>query len=185
MVIPSEARNLLSPFRHSRSLSPTFVLGDLSGIQSLSFVFLFLSVIPDPDRGSRVFLLFFCFCLSSPTPIGDPECFFCLFVFVCHPRPDRGSRVFLLSFCFCLSSPTPIGDPGCLLFPAFMRITDTGSPKFTNEVQHLVKVLPWDATIHNSPLKTAVKWPAYTPRDTLSAKSRQLWIARHRLWLEN
>ena len=60
-----------------------------------------------------------------------------------------------------------------------------GSPKFTNEVQHLVKVLPWDATRHNSPLKTAVKWPAYTPRDTRSAKLRQLWIARHRRWLEN
>ena len=31
MVIPSEARNLLSPFRHSRRLSPTFVIGDLIG----------------------------------------------------------------------------------------------------------------------------------------------------------
>ena len=49
----------------------------------------------------------------------------------CHPRLGRGSRVFLLSFCFCLSSPTPIGDPGFLLFPAFMKRTDTGSSRLT------------------------------------------------------
>ena len=95
-----------------------------------------------------------------------------------------------------LSSPTPVpdligdpvkewiqaiyGDPGVFAFPASCEENGTGSPKFTNEVQHLVKVLPWDATIHISPLKTAVKWPAYTPRDTRSAKLRQLWIARHR-----
>ena len=52
---------------------------------------------------------------------------------------------------------------GLLLFPLLCEENNTGSPKFTNEVQHLVKVLPWDATIHISPLKTAVKWPAYTP----------------------
>ena len=58
------------------------------------------------------------------------------FAFVCHPRLDRGSRVFVS--------------------PSLCKENDTGSPKFTNEVQHLVKVLPWDATTHNSPLTTAV-----------------------------
>ena len=186
------------PLRHPRPRS---------GIQSLSLVFLFLSVIPDPDRGSRVFAfscvheenghwilafarmtegkgkddrrrrcrhynyqIFFCQAmpLSSPTPIGDPGCLLFpafteepltttslsdtrILAFArmtegkgkddrrrrCRhynylsviPDPDRGSRVFLLSFCFCLSSPTPIGDPGCLLFPAFMKRTDTGSSR--------------------------------------------------------
>ena len=31
-----------------------------------------------------------------------------------------------------------------------------------------------------SPLKSDVKWPDYKPQDTQSAKSRQVWIARHR-----
>ena len=58
-------------------------------------------------------------------------------------------------------------------------------PKFTNEVQHLVKVLPWETNINNSPLKNDVKLPDYVPRDTHSAKSRQVWIARHRRLLES
>ena len=33
----------------------------------------------------------------------------------------------------------------------------TGLPEFTNEVQHLTKVLPWDAAIHISPLKTVAR----------------------------
>ena len=56
--------------------------------------------------------------------------------------------------------------------------------KLTNEVQHLVKVLTWEKDIGISPLKNDVKWPVYTVRDTQSAKSRQVWIARHRRLLE-
>ena len=44
-------------------------------------------------------------------------------------------------------------------------------PKFTNEVQHLVKVLPWETNINNSPLKNDVKFPDYVPR-TLTAPNR-------------
>ena len=50
--------------------------------------------------------------------------------------------------------------------------------KLTNEVQHLVKVLSWERVMDMSPLKRDVKWPDYKPRDTRSAKSRQIWIAR-------
>ena len=50
----------------------------------------YLSVIPDPDRGSRVFLLSFCFCLSSPTPIGDPGCL--LFPALCEEKGSGSSR---------------------------------------------------------------------------------------------
>ena len=55
--------------------------------------------------------------------------------------------------------------------------------KFTNEVQHLAKVLSWEPTITTSPLKTDVTWPVYTPTGARSGKSRQLWIARHQPWL--
>ena len=58
-----------------------------------------------------------------------------------------------------------------------------GGPKLTNEVQHLVKVLSWEKDMDMSPLKRGVKLPDYKPRDTRSAKSRQVWIARHRQWL--
>ncbi len=82
------------------------------------------------------------------------------------------------------SSPTPIGDPASWLV-LFVRNNDLGPPKFTNEVQHFVKVLPWDRLIRTSPLKNGVRWPTYVPRATPSAKSRQLWIARHRALLES
>ena len=65
------------------------------------------------------------------------------------------------------------------------RKSASGFPKLTNEVQHLVKVLSWEFDTSMSPLKNGVKWPVYIPRDTQSAKSRQVWIARHRLWLES
>ena len=58
-------------------------------------------------------------------------------------------------------------------------------PKLTNEVQHLVKVLAWENIIGMSPLKNGVKWPVYEPRDRQSAKSRQVWIARHQQLLES
>ena len=40
-------------------------------------------------------------------------------------------------------------------------------------------MLPWEDNIGTSPLKSGVKWPVYKRRDTQSAKSRQVWIARH------
>ena len=49
---------------------------------------------------------------------------------------------------------------------------------FTNEVQHQIKVLPWDT--HRSPLRNGVRLPAYVPRAPRSGKSLQVWIARHR-----
>ena len=58
-----------------------------------------------------------------------------------------------------------------------------GFSKFTNEVQHLAKVLSWEPTITTSPWKTDVTWSAYTPPGSRSGKSRQLWIARHQPWL--
>ena len=58
-------------------------------------------------------------------------------------------------------------------------------PKLTNEVQHFVKVLAWENIMNMSPLKNGVKWPVYVPRDRQSAKSQQVWIARHQQLLEN
>ncbi|SLM46212.1 protein of unknown function [Nitrospira japonica] len=56
-----------------------------------------------------------------------------------------------------------------------------GFPKFTNEVQHLLdKVLQWDDTMHSSPWKTGVRLPGLATPGKQSAKSQQLWIARHR-----
>ena len=60
-----------------------------------------------------------------------------------------------------------------------------GFAKFTNEVQHSVRVLPWERIINRVPLKNDVRFPDYRPRDTQSAKSRQVWIARHQRLLEN
>jgi len=66
-----------------------------------------------------------------------------------------------------------------------------GFPKFTNEVQHQVKVLSWETDIRRSPLKSGVssdQWsrvsmqsdlPAYKPRVPRSGKSPQVWTARH------
>ena len=59
-----------------------------------------------------------------------------------------------------------------------------GFTKLTNEVQHRIgKVLPWELDMDTSPLKSAVNWPVYVPRDTRSAKSQQVRVARHRQWL--
>ena len=57
---------------------------------------------------------------------------------------------FLGALCSRQSSVIPDSDRGSRVF-AFSSLCEekgAGSPKFTNEVQHLVKVLPWDATIH-------------------------------------
>ena len=56
----------------------------------------------------------------------------------------------------------------------------TGFPKFTNEVQHQTKVLPWGNAIRSLGLRNAVRLPAYVARGARSGKSQQLWIARHR-----
>lgn len=57
-----------------------------------------------------------------------------------------------------------------------------GYPKFTNQVQHLLdKVLPWDKSMNSFRLKSAVHFPDLAKPGKQSAKSRQLWIARHRL----
>src|SRR5688572_12831373 len=58
----------------------------------------------------------------------------------------------------------------------------SGYPKFTNEVQHfLYKVLQWDDTMDIFRLKNAARFPNLAKLGKQSAKSRQLWIARHRL----
>ena len=57
----------------------------------------------------------------------------------------------------------------------------SGFVRLTNEVQHLVKVLPCEERITNSPLKSGVRWPDYKARDTASAnrgKSGSLAIYR-------
>ncbi len=56
----------------------------------------------------------------------------------------------------------------------------SGHSKFTNEVQHLVRVLSWESIMDMSPLKSDVKLPVYKPRVDRSGKSLQVWIARHR-----
>ena len=57
-----------------------------------------------------------------------------------------------------------------------------GYPKFTDQVQHFFsKVLRWDDSMNNFRLKTAVEFPVLAKPGKQSAKSRQLWIARHRL----
>ena len=63
--------------------------------------------------------------------------------------------------------------------------TPPGFPKFTNEVQHFIEVLPWDSNTNRSPLKNGVKLPDYVPPDPRSGKSLQIWIARHRQLLES
>jgi len=68
------------------------------------------------------------------------------------------------------------GNPG--LFSAELAWI----PKFTNQVQHLLdKVLPWDKSMNSFRLKSAVRFPDLAKPGKQSAKSRQLWIARHRL----
>ena len=57
-----------------------------------------------------------------------------------------------------------------------------GFPKFTDQVQHsLYKVLQWDDAMNSFRLKSAVRFPDLSKPGKQSAKSRQLWIARHRL----
>ena len=58
--------------------------------------------------------------------------------------------------------------------------TGDGFPRLTNEVQHLVRVLPWEIDIVTSPLKSGVRLPDYRPRAVRSGRSLQVWIARHR-----
>jgi hypothetical protein len=55
-----------------------------------------------------------------------------------------------------------------------------GSPKFTNEVQHLVgEVLPWEPPTNNCHLRTGARLPVFTKTAVRFAKSQQIWIARH------
>src|SRR5580765_3920478 len=57
-----------------------------------------------------------------------------------------------------------------------------GFPKFTNQVQHFLdKVLQWDSSMNNFRWKSAARFPDLAMPGKQSAKSRQLWIARHRL----
>ncbi len=56
-----------------------------------------------------------------------------------------------------------------------------GFPKFTNEVQHfLYKVLRWDRTMDSFLWNNVAPLPGIAKPGKQSAKSRQLWIARHR-----
>jgi hypothetical protein len=57
-----------------------------------------------------------------------------------------------------------------------------GNPKFTDQVQHFLdKVLLWDNAMNSFRLNSAVRFPDLAKPGKQSAKSRQLWIARHRL----
>ena len=60
-----------------------------------------------------------------------------------------------------------------------------GGLKFTNEVQHPEKVLPWDDDTNRSPLKSGVRFPVYERPAPRSGKLMQVWIARHRRSLES
>src|SRR5438876_5293688 len=56
------------------------------------------------------------------------------------------------------------------------------TPKFTNEVQHfLYKVLRWDKNMNSFRWNNVARLPGIAKPGKQSAKSRQLWIARHRL----
>ena len=56
MVIPSKARNLLFPFRHSRNLEPSPLAGEGQGEGEGEVFRLSFLCHPRPDRGSSVFL---------------------------------------------------------------------------------------------------------------------------------
>src|SRR5260370_5575778 len=58
-----------------------------------------------------------------------------------------------------------------------------GPPEFTNEVQHQLKVLQWANTMVTSRSKSGARLPSFTKPANRSARSRQLWIARHRACL--
>src|SRR5207248_1670385 len=71
---------------------------------------------------------------------------------------------------------------GKIFPPSLARTAAPGFPKFTNEVQHFLdKVLQWDDAMNSFRLKSAVHFPDLAKPGRQSAKSRQLWIARHRL----
>src|SRR5882724_3092774 len=56
----------------------------------------------------------------------------------------------------------------------------TGSPELSNEVQHQIKVLPWNENTTSFRWKTAVRLPRFVARGVRFGKSLQVWIARHR-----
>ena len=58
-----------------------------------------------------------------------------------------------------------------------------GSPEFTNEVQHLSKVLQWESNMNTCHWMNGAGLPVFMKTGNPSAKSRQLWIARHRRFL--
>ena len=70
-----------------------------------------------------------------------------------------------------LDSASPLGD---------MWSGEEEFSKVTNEVQHLVRMGPWESYIDKSPLKRGVRLPDYKPRGARSGRSLQIWIARHR-----
>jgi len=59
-------------------------------------------------------------------------------------------------------------------------VQGAGSPEFSNEVQHLVRVLEWDRDIDSSVLRRGSSLPGYVPRGSRSGRSLRVWIARHR-----
>ena len=58
-----------------------------------------------------------------------------------------------------------------------------GFPEFTNEVQHLSKVLQWESNMSTCHWMNGAGLPVFMKTGNPSAKSRQLWIARHRRFL--
>src|SRR5437773_7570582 len=76
---------------------------------------------------------------------------------------------------------TPDHSPG-LRDPESRNFKISGCPKFTNEVQHLLyKVLRWDKNMNSFRWNNVARLPGIAKPGKQSAKSRQLWIARHRL----
>src|SRR5262245_45220636 len=73
-----------------------------------------------------------------------------------------------------LALASPSRNPGNWIKPGF--------PKFTDQVQHfLYKVLRWDRSMNSFHWNNVVPLPGIAKPGKQSAKSRQLWIARHRL----
>src|SRR5215467_13124761 len=68
------------------------------------------------------------------------------------------------------------------LVRSIVMIASLGLPKFTDQVQHfLYKVLRWDRSMNSFHWNNVVPLPGIAKPGKQSAKSRQLWIARHRL----
>jgi len=61
-----------------------------------------------------------------------------------------------------------------------MAAVALGPPGFTNEVQHQMKVLPWVDITASSASRSDARLPIFIKMGNRSAKSLQLWIARHR-----